>query len=128
MKKDDNMITVSPNAYRLRERAAHIGLIAALKEYDSHQRVRIPFRSYMSDISIQGLNLSVRASDGLMRSGTTTLGKLMALMESEQGLIGIRNLGIKSVREITRAFLCGTYERLTTGEQAVYWQRIIENA
>lgn len=82
----------------------------------------------MSDISVHELNLSVRASNGLMRSGATTLGKLMDLMESEHGLIGIRNLGVKSVREITRAFLCGTYERLTIGERAVYWQRIIENA
>ena len=128
MKKDDTMITVSQNAYKLRDRASQIGLFEALKEYDPSQCVRIPYRTYMSDVSIQELNLSVRASNGLMRNGTTTLGKLMDLMESENGLIGIRNLGIKSVREIIKAFLCGTYERLTSGEQVVYWQRIIENA
>ena len=40
--------------------------------------------------------LSVRSSKGLMRAGANTVGKVKEIMEQENGLRSIRNLGVKS--------------------------------
>lgn len=88
--------------------------------------VQIPYRRRMSDIGIDELNLSVRASNGLMRAGIDTLGKLNEMMKTDRGIAGIRNLGTKSVKEIGRAFLCVVYSMLSPYEKAQYWQRLID--
>ena len=90
--------------------------------------VQIPYRRRMSDIGIDELNLSVRASNGLMRAGIDTLGKLNEMMKTDRGIAGIRNLGTKSVKEIGRAFLCMVYSMLSPYEKAQYWQRLIDKA
>ena len=82
----------------------------------------------MYDIGIDELNLSVRASNGLMRAGIDTLGKLNEMMKTDRGIAGIRNLGAKSVKEIGRAFLCMAYSMLSPYEKAQYWQRLIDKA
>ena len=88
--------------------------------------VQSPYRRRMSDIGIDELNLSVRASNGLMRAGIDTLGKLNEMMKTDRGIAGIRNLGTKSVKEIGRAFLCVVYSMLSPYEKAQYWQRLID--
>lgn len=90
--------------------------------------VQIPYRRRMSEIGIDELNLSVRASNGLMRAGIDTLGKLNEMMKTDRGIAGIRNLGTKSVKEIGRAFLCMVYSMLSPYEKAQYWQRLIDKA
>lgn len=81
----------------------------------------------MSEIGIDELNLSVRASNGLMRAGIDTFGKLNEMMKTDRGIAGIRNLGAKSVKEINKAFLLFTYSQLSPAERAEYWQRMIDN-
>ena len=81
----------------------------------------------MSETGIYEMNLSVRASNGLMRAGVNTLGKLNDTMQTESGIAGIRNLGAKSVKEISGAFLLFTYSQLSPAERAEYWQRMIDN-
>ena len=40
----------------------------------------------------------------------------------------VRNLGIKSEREIVRSFFSACYYRMTQREQERFWQKVIENS
>ena len=77
----------------------------------------------MRDNSIDEMTLSVRSSNGLMRAGAGSFGKLYDLM-SEKGLRSVRNLGAKSEREIVQSFYKACYAKLTPTEQARYWQTL----
>lgn len=118
---------VGQRAIELKNRAAAEGFISTLQELCPQGEFPLPYKSYMADAGIEELNLSVRASNGLMRAGVKTLGRLKALMETERGIAGIRNLGLKSVREIKLAFLESCYQRLSNAEKAYYWQRLSDN-
>ena len=72
------------------------------------------------------MNLSVRSSNCLMRTGANTLGKLFDLMSGGQGLRSVRNLGAKSEREINQVFFATCYSLLSPGEQAAFWQRTLD--
>ena len=80
----------------------------------------------MSNVPIDEMNLSVRSSNGLMRAGASTFGKLRDILERERGLRGIRNLGEKSEKEISIAFISACYQQLTATEKAVFWQQILD--
>ena len=49
---------------------------------------------------IDGLNLSTRSHNGLMRIGAITIGEVCKLIMSENGREGVRNLGRKSLEEV----------------------------
>ncbi len=72
------------------------------------------------------MNLSVRSSNALMRSNARTFSGVMNLMLTENGLKKVRNLGIKSEREIVRNFFSACYYRLSPGEQSAFWQMVID--
>ena len=114
---------VSPLALQLRDSAAKYGLIEALREFPKVPHV--PCKERMRDLAIYELNLSVRASNGLMRGGIQTFGKLDELIRSEGGIGSIRNLGVKSVKEIREAFLAECYMRLLPYEKAAFWQEVL---
>lgn len=118
---------VSQRAIELRETAAKTGVGEIIRRNFPDSAVKIPYRSRMSEMGIYEMNLSVRASNGLMRAGVNTLGKLNDTMQTEAGIAGIRNLGAKSVKEISGAFLLFTYSQLSPAERAEYWQRMIDN-
>ena len=118
---------VSQRAIELREAAAKTGVGETIQSNFPDSAVRIPYRRRMSETGIYEMNLSVRASNGLMRAGVNTLGKLNDTMQTESGVAGIRNLGAKSVKEIIGAFLLFTYSQLSPAERAEYWQRMIDN-
>ena len=61
-----------------------------------------------------------------MRAGASSFGKLWELMNRENGLRAVRNLGVKSETEITRCFFAACYLHLSPGEQAVFWQRVLD--
>jgi len=119
---------VSQKALELKNQAASDGILPTLQSLYPGLETPLPYKAYMADTGIEELNLSVRASNGLMRAGVKTFGRLKDLMETEQGIYGIRNLGSKSAREISAAFITATYLRLSNGEKAAYWQRIIDKA
>ena len=119
---------VSRQAIELRDMAAKDGVGETAQKSFPSSPIKIPYRRRMAGISIDELNLSVRASNGLMRAGVNTLGKLNAAMQTELGIGGIRNLGQKSVKEIGLAFLSLTYSLLSPYEKALYWQRLLDNA
>ena len=119
---------ISGQAINLRSEADKAGVWETVQHGFPGMVVQIPYRRRMSDIGIDELNLSVRASNGLMRAGIDTLGKLNEMMKTDRGIAGIRNLGAKSVKEIGRAFLCMVYSMLSPYEKAQYWQRLIGKA
>ena len=73
------------------------------------------------------MNLSVRSSNALMRANARTFGRVKEITMMEDGLKKIRNLGIKSEREILRNFFSACYYQLSPTEQAVFWQTVIAN-
>lgn len=117
---------ISRHAISYRSEADKAGVWETVQRGFPGMAVQIPYRRRMSDIGIDELNLSVRASNGLMRAGIDTLGKLNEMMKTDRGIAGIRNLGAKSVKEIGRAFLCMAYSMLSPYEKAQYWQRLID--
>ena len=80
----------------------------------------------MNDLPIYEMNLTVRASNGLMRAGVQTFGRLAQLIQSETGIMSVRNLGAKSVKEIQEAFLMECYARLLPYEKAEFWQEVLD--
>ena len=118
---------VTDAAIRLRDIAVKQGLYATLQAHYPGIQVEIPYKQRMRDKSIEELALSVRSSNGLMRANAGTFGRLWDLLNRENGLRQVRNLGAKSEAEIKHCFFDACYHFLTPGEQAVYWQRIINN-
>ena len=116
---------VSKQAIQLREAAAKTSVPDVLLQFPNAPHA--PYKDRMSDLDIYELNLSVRSSNGLMRAGIHTFGKLNTLMMSEGGILSIRNLGAKSVKEIRTAFIAECYSRLIPYEKAEFWQTVIDS-
>ena len=112
-------------ALRLREMAARSNAYEVCCRLFYGKTVGVPYRQKMRDVPISELCLSVRASNGLLRSSADTFGKVKAIMETEKGLLGIRNLGVKSEREIRLHFFNGCYRQLNEYEKAAWWQEVI---
>lgn len=118
--------TVSEEAVQLRDKAGKYGVYNTLQQLIPGERLVLPYKQRMSNLSIEEMNLSVRASNGLMRAGASTFGKLQSLIDSEHGLRGVRNLGAKSEKEISVAFLSACYQQLNSTERAVFWQKVLD--
>ena len=86
----------------------------------------IPYKIRMRNLPIDELALSVRSSNGLMRAGASSFGKLWTLIK-ENGLRSVRNLGMKSEREIVQCFFLACYARLSPAEQGRFWQDVLTN-
>ena len=117
---------VSDEAVRLRDAAAHQDLYVFLQMRFPGAVVPVPYRSRMRDFSIEEMNLSVRSSNALMRANAKTFGRVMEVMQMEDGFRKIRNLGVKSEKEIIRSFFCSCYANLSPGEQAAFWQKVLD--
>ena len=96
--------SVTEEAVRLRDKATKKDAFLFLNEHFPNVPVMVPFKSRMKTMSIHELSLSARSLNCLMRSGASTLGKLHELINSENGLRSIRNLGLKSEAEIYHCF------------------------
>ena len=71
-----------------------------------------------TDTPLEELSLSVRSFNCLRRSGCRTIGDILSLSgEDEQGLMKIRNLGVRSASEIMEK-LAEYQQRLLTEEAA----------
>ena len=119
-------LNVSEEAVHLRDAAAHSDVYAFLQQRFPGAEVPLPYKNRMKDLSIEEMNLSVRSSNALMRSNARTFGRVMEIMQTENGFKMIRNLGIKSEKEIFRSFFCSCYANLSPNEQAIYWQKVLD--
>ena len=118
---------VGKRALELRELADKAGWQEAAVQCGGVHAVPLPYVERLALIGIDEMELTVRSSNGLMRAGLNTLGKLNARLESEDGIQGIRNLGAKSAAEIRDVFCKECYARLQPYEKAQYWQEVVDN-
>ena len=119
-------LNVSQEALRLRDAAAREELWLFLQQHFPGAEMPLPYLSRMKDLLIEEMNLSVRSSNALMRAGAQTFGRVMEIMQAEDGFRRIRNLGVKSEKEIIRNFFTACYCQLSPTEQAVYWQKVLD--
>jgi len=111
-----------------RERAERSGLTAAVEKLGVEPCLPDLIPERFHRLSIQEMDLTVRASNGLMRAGADTVSKVLLLMRGEHGLMSVRNLGIKSVKEIQRVLLEECYHRMSQGERGSFWQQLLDRA
>ena len=118
---------ISEQAMLLRSQADKIGVLETLCELGVH-KLAVPYSTRLAGLSIDEMNLSVRASNGLKRANATSFGKLYELLSSEGVIMSVRNLGVKSAKEIKRQFFEECYNRLSPYEKARYWQEVLDGA
>ena len=117
---------VSQEAISLRDEASKKGVTTVIIDYCKSPIYYIPDIQRLAQTGIEELSLSVRSSNGLMRAGINTFGKLAESLNQEGGLFKIRNLGVKSEKEIRQVFVEECYHRMLPYEKAEYWQAFIE--
>lgn len=108
------------------ESAEKIGLVPTLAPFGSNIKISIPLSQRFCDKSIDDMDLSVRASNGLKRSGAMTIRELTDAIMSEKGIESVRNLGKKSINEIKTKLLYHAYNELNDKEKQTFWYKFIE--
>ena len=114
------------NAMTLFESTEKIGIISTLAPFGNDIKISIPLSQKFCDKSIDDMDLSVRASNGLKRSGAMTVRELTDTIMSEKGLDTVRNLGKKSISEIKTKLLFLAYNELSDKEKQDFWNKFIE--
>ena len=117
---------VTEEAVRLRDAAAKRDVCLFLRERFPGAEAEIPYRARMKDVLIEEMALTVRSSNSLMRAGAGTFGTLWELLQRENGLRSVRNLGQKSEQEVLHSFFNACYALLRPGEQAAFWQGVLD--
>ena len=117
---------VSDRALDLSDMAEKAGVLQTLSRLDIHEAI-VPYSEKFSKLSIDELNLTVRSSNGLKRAGALTFSKLYELLQTENGLLNVRNIGQKSIKEIKQVFFEECYSRLLPYEKAQYWQDVLDH-
>ena len=116
---------VTERAISLRDDADKVGVMATLQQIGG-RFTQMPYTQRLADFSIDEMNLTVRSSNGLKRAGIHTFGALKDILDIENGLQNVRNIGQKSIAEIRQLFLEECYTRLLPYEKAQYWQEILD--
>lgn len=119
-------VNVTERAIILRDQADKIGILATLRKLGIHEAI-VPYSTRLAELSIDEMNLTVRSSNGLKRANVHTFGRLKEILEIENGLLNIRNIGQKSIKEIKQLFFEECYARLLPYEKAHYWQEVLDN-
>lgn len=118
-------VNVSERAVSLRDQADKIGVLPILQNLGVHEAI-VPYSERLAELSIDEMSLTVRSSNGLKRANIHSFGRLKDRMEVENGLINIRNIGQKSLKEIKQLFFEECYQRLLPYEKALYWQTVVD--
>ena len=121
---------ISPNvtdrAVALQDQADQAGILPTLNQLGVHDAF-VPYSNRLADLSIDEMNLTVRSSNGLKRANIHTFGTLKEILAIENGLLNIRNIGQKSIKEIKQLFFEECYARLQSYEKAHYWQEVLDS-
>ena len=115
---------VTDRAIALRDQADKSGVLATLHQLGVHDAL-VPYSARLGTLSIEEMNLTVRSSNGLKRANIHTFSTLKEVLAVEGGLLSIRNIGQKSIKEIKQLFFEECYARLLPYERAQYWQDVI---
>lgn len=116
---------ITDRAVALRDQADKVGALATLHQLGIHDAL-VPYNSRLAELSIDEMNLTVRSSNGLKRANIHTFASLKVVLAIENGLLNIRNIGQKSIKEIKQLFFEECYVRLLPYEKAQYWQEVID--
>ena len=122
---DHTPINITDRAVSLRDDAEKIGILATLHKLGVHEAI-VPYSTRLAELGIDEMNLTVRSSNGLKRANIHTFSQLHDRMQKENGLISIRNIGQKSLKEIKQIFFVECYTRLLPYEKAQYWQELLD--
>ena len=122
---DYTPINITDRAVSLRDDAEKIGILATLHKLGVHEAI-VPYSTRLAELGIDEMNLTVRSSNGLKRANIHTFSQLHDRMQKENGLISIRNIGQKSLKEIKQIFFVECYTRLLPYEKAQYWQELLD--
>ena len=118
-------VEATDRAIALREQADKIGILETLRKIGIHEAI-VPYSTRLAELSIDEMNLTVRSSNGLKRANIHSFRSLRERLEIENGLINIRNIGQKSLKEIKQLFFVECYARLLPYEKAHYWQEVLD--
>ena len=103
-----------------------IGLVETLHSiFGNNIKVSVPFSKVSSEMSIDELDFSVRASNCLHRSGRVTVGDVIDVINNEE-LARYRNIGKKTVSEIKTKLLVYGYDKLSNVEKKSFWYDFLE--
>lgn len=103
------------------------GLVALLHHvFGENIDVKIPFSNAFLALDIDELVLSVRSSNALKRAGIATIGNLLEFISCEN-LKSLRNLGVKSRKEIQTKLLVFGYDRLTEKEKLTFFRNLLDD-
>ena len=116
---------ISQAAMQLKDAAEKQDAYYVLQQYCPGCTVSFPYYGRMAGLSIEEMNLSVRSSNALKRCGAMTAGKIAELM-ARDGLKTVRNLGVKSEKEIIRSFFTLCYGNMTARERLHFWQNVVD--
>ena len=122
---DQVPVNLTDRAIVLREQADNNGILETLRKIGIHEAI-VPYSTRLAELSIDEMNLTVRSSNGLKRASIHTYSQLYERMQTDSGLINIRNIGQKSLKEIKQLFFEECYTRLLPYERAKYWQDILD--
>ena len=117
---------VTERAVALRDQADRTGILPALQKLGIQDAI-VPYSTRLADLSIDEMNLTVRSSNGLKRANIHSFSSLKEVLGQEDGLSRIRNIGVKSIKEIKQFFFEECYARLLPYEKAQYWQEVLDN-
>ena len=118
-------VDVTDRAIALREQADRNSILETLRTIGVHEAI-VPYCTRLAELSIDEMNLTVRSSNGLKRANIHTFSQLYDRLQTENGLINIRNIGQKSIKEIKQLFFAECYARLLPYERARYWQDVLD--
>ena len=110
---------VTDRAIELRDQADKNGILVTLHKLGVHDAL-VPYSSRLADLSIDETNLTVRSSNGLKRANIYTFSSLKDVLPIENGVLNIRNIGQKSIKEIDRHAFVNV---LKTEQLAGAWYR-----
>lgn len=102
------------------------GLVDTLnRTFGKNIHVSIGFSESACRASVEDLALSVRSYNAIRRTGISTIEDLIERL-NQGDLKGIRNLGIKSYKEIQTKILVYGFERLSEKEQMSFFCKLLD--
>ena len=103
-----------------------IGLVPTLNAvFGKTVKVKIPFTKRACEAPIDDIEFSPRANNSMKRGSVFTIGEIIDIINGEDGLKRIRNLGTKTENEIKTRLLVYAYERLTDNEKKIFFYDVL---
>ena len=104
-----------------------IGLVPTLNAvFGKTVKVKIPFTKRACEAPIDDIEFSPRANNSMKRGSVFTIGEIIDIINGEDGLKRIRNLGTKTENEIKTRILVYAYDRLTDNEKKIFFYDVLE--